>query len=160
MVGSPLAGRLADRIGTRLPALGGLGVYASGLLLLSGINADSSVLPDVVLAIVVMSLGLSLFSAPVASATVGALDEADQGVASAFNNPMGQLAGLLAIILLPAAAGLASVEFGIPEFASGYGRALLVVAALAAGCIPIAMWTFPPKKDLCSDGRSQTARST
>jgi EmrB/QacA subfamily drug resistance transporter len=160
MIGSPLAGKLANRIGTRLPALGGLGVYACGLFLLSRINADSSVLPDVVLAIVVMSLGLSLFSAPIASATIGALDEADQGVASAFNNLMGQLAGLLAIILLPAAAGLAGVEFGSPEFASGYGRALLVVASLAAVALPIALWTFNSKKDLSPDGRSQTARST
>ena len=144
MVGSPLAGRLADRIGTRVPSLVGLGVYSTGLYLLSRINADSTVLPDVVLAIVVTSFGLSVFSAPVVSATIGALDASDQGVGSAFNNLMGQLAGLLAIILLPAAAGLAGVEFGDPEFASGYRRALLVVAILAAICIPVAQWTFTP----------------
>ena len=160
MAGSPLAGRLADRVGIRLPALVGLGVYAGGLFLLSRINADSGALPDVVLAVVVMSLGLSLFTAPVASATVGALEQSDQGVASAFNNLMGQLAGLLAIILLPAAAGLAGVEFGDPEFASGYGRALLVAAFLAAFCIPIALWAFTPKERVPRDGRSQTARST
>jgi MFS family permease len=155
MIGSPLAGKLADRIGTRLPALAGLSVYTCGLFLLSRINADSSVLPDVVLAIVVMSLGLSLFSAPVASASIGALDEVDQGVASAFNNLMGQLAGLLAIILLPAAAGLAGVEFGDPEFASGYGRALLVVAFLAAACIPVALWTFTSSNHRVRERRSR-----
>ena len=142
MIGSPLAGRLADRIGPRLPTLVGIAVYAFGLFLLSRIDADSSVVPDVVVAVVVTALGLSIFSAPIASATIGALDESDQGVASAFNNLMGQLAGLLAIIVLPAAAGLAGVEFGDPEFAAGYGRAMLLVACLAAACIPVALWTF------------------
>jgi MFS family permease len=160
MIGSPLAGRLADRVGTRLPALVGLGVYSTGLLLLGRIDADSTILPDVVLAIVIMSMGLSLFSAPVASATIGALDESDQGVASAFNNLMGQLAGLLAIILLPAAAGLAGIEFGDPAFASGYRQALLVVAFLAAACIPVALWTFPSRRGLSSEKPSLTASST
>lgn len=155
MIGSPLAGKLADRVGPRLPALVGLAAHAFGLFMLSRIDADSSVLPDVVSAIVVMSLGLSLFSAPVASATIGALDESDQGVASAFNNLMGQLAGLLAIIVLPAAAGLAGVEFGDPEFAAGYGRALLVVAFLAAACIPVALWTFPSKNGRMPEGRGR-----
>jgi hypothetical protein len=69
---------------------------------------------------------------------------------------MGQLAGLLAIILLPAAAGLAGVEFGDPEFASGYGRALLVVAFLAAVCIPVALWAFTSREGP-PDSRGQTS---
>ena len=86
---------------------------------------------------------------------IRALDEADQGVASAFNNLTGQLAGLLAIIFLPAAAGLAGVEFGDPAFASGYGRALLVVAFLAAVCIPIALWAFTTEDRRARERRSR-----
>ncbi len=145
MVGSPLAGRLADRVGARLPVVGGLVVYASGLFLLSRIEAGSTVWPEAVLAVALASLGMSLFTAPVASASIGALDESDQGVASAFNNLTGQLAGLLAIVLLPAAAGLAGIEFGDPEFASGYGRALLVLTGLAVAGIPVALWAFAPR---------------
>jgi hypothetical protein len=74
---------------------------------------------------------------------MGALDEADQGMGSAFNNIMGQLAGLLAIVVLPAAAGLAGVSFSDPAFALGYSRALLAVTVLAGVCIPVAAWTFP-----------------
>ena len=91
---------------------------------------------------------MSLTTAPVASATIGALDDSDQGVASAFNNMTGQLAGLLAIVLLPAAAGLAGVEFGDPSFASGYAQAMQVVAFLAALCVPIAFWVFTGKDDM------------
>lgn len=143
MIGSPLVGKFADRIGPRSPILGGLSVYACGLLLLSRIGPTSPVVPDVLLGILVMAVGMATFTAPLAAATMGALDEADQGVASAFNNIMGQLAGLLAIVVLPAAAGIGGVAFGDPAFALGYGRALTVVAVLAAFCIPAAAWTFP-----------------
>ncbi len=142
MIGSPMVGKLADRIGPRLPILVGLFVYASGLFLLSRIGPTSSVVPGVVLSILVMAVGMATFTAPLAAATMGALDEADQGMGSAFNNIMGQLAGLLAIVVLPAAAGLAGVSFSDPAFALGYGRALLVVAVLAAICMPVAAWTF------------------
>ncbi len=98
------------------------------------------------LGILVMAVGMATFTAPLAAATMGALDEADQGVASAFNNTMGQLAGLLAIVLLPAAAGLSGVTFSDPAFALGYGRALLAVTLLAAACIPLAAWTFPTRR--------------
>jgi hypothetical protein len=54
---------------------------------------------------------------------MSALDEADQGLAPGFNNVMGQLAGLLAIVVLPAAAGLSGVAFSDPRFAIGYCRA-------------------------------------
>jgi MFS family permease len=155
MIGSPLVGKLADRIGPRLPILGGLSVYACGLFLLSRIGPTSSVVPDVVLGILVMAVGMATFTAPLAAATMGALDEADQGVASAFNNTMGQLAGLLAIVLLPAAAGLGGVAFSDPAFALGYGRALLAVTVLAAVCIPLAAWTFPTRRR-----RTRTDRST
>lgn len=68
---------------------------------------------------------------------MSALDETDQGVASAVNNVTGQLAGLLAVVLLPAAAGLAGVRFSDPRFALGYGQALLVLTVLAVARIPL-----------------------
>lgn len=142
MIGSPLVGRLADRIGPRVPILGGLLVYAGGLLLLSRIGPTSTVVPDVVLGILIMGVGMATFTAPLAAATLGSVEQDDQGVASAFNNITGQLAGLLAVVLLPAAAGLAGVAFSDPALSLGYGRALLVVSVLAAACIPVAAWTF------------------
>jgi len=47
MVGSPLAGRLAERVGPRWPILAGLVTYAFGLWLLSRIAPASRVVPDV-----------------------------------------------------------------------------------------------------------------
>lgn len=146
MIGSPLVGKLADRIGPRLPIVSGLFVYACGLFLLSRIGPTSAVVPDVVLGILFMAVGMATFTAPLAAATMGALEESDQGVASAFNNIMGQLAGLLAVVLLPTAAGLAGVAFSDPSFSLGYGRALVLVSVLASACIPLAAWTFRVKR--------------
>jgi hypothetical protein len=73
---------------------------------------------------------------------MSALDEADQGVASAFNNVTGQLAGLLAIVLLPLAAGLGGVAFTDPRFALGYSHAMVTISLIAIGCIPLAAWTL------------------
>lgn len=149
MAGSPLAGRLADRIGPRWPILGGLGGYAAGLLMLSRLGPDSAVVPDVLAGILVMAVGMAAFSAPLAAVTMGALDQADQGAASGVNNAAGQLAGLLAIVILPAAAGLAGVGFGTVEFAAGYAR------ALRRGCD--GRWVHPGRRLAGDAGADQAA---
>lgn len=142
MIGAPLAGWLHERIGPRLPILTGLGVYAVGLWLLSRIGATSALVPDVLVAILVLAAGMATFTAPLATATLGSLGETDQGVASGVNNAMGQLAGLLAIVILPLVAGLGGVGVGGPEFAAGYAAALRAAALLAVLSIIIAGLTF------------------
>jgi MFS family permease len=142
MVGSPLAGRFAERVGPRPLILGGMAIYATGLWLLSWIGPTSGIVPDVMVGVGVMALGMATFTAPLAAVTMGSLDEADQGVASGMNNAMGQLAGLLAVVVLPAVAGLAGVTFGDPAFAAGYGSALRAAAGLAGIGIVLAALTL------------------
>jgi EmrB/QacA subfamily drug resistance transporter len=144
MIGSPVAGWLADRYGPTRPILLGLAVYTSGLWLLAGVHAGSS--PGSVLArLAVFAIGMAAFTAPLATVTLSALDDTDQGVASGVNSAMGQLASLLGIIVLPAAAGLAGAStFGGHAFAAGYPRALHVAAALAATGLLIAAFTLRP----------------
>ena len=142
MVGSPLAGRLAERIGPRLPILCGLAVYAAGLWLLSLIGPNSVVVPDVLFGIGITAIGMATFTAPLAAVTLGSLDDADQGVASGVNNAMGQLAGLLAVVVVPTMAGLSGVSFGDPAFAAGYTAALRASAVLAGLGFIIAAVTF------------------
>jgi predicted MFS family arabinose efflux permease len=142
MAGSPLAGRVAERIGPRPPILVGLGLYAGGLWLLSWIGPSSTVIPDVLVGVGVTAVGMATFSAPLAAVTLGSLDDADQGLASGVNNAMGQFGGLLAIDVLPAMAGLAGVNFGDPAFAAGYASALRAAAGLAGIGIVVTVLTL------------------
>jgi MFS family permease len=152
MVGAPLAGRLAERVGARVPILAGLGVSIAGLLALSAVGPGSSLVPDVVAGILVFATGLALFTAPLAAVTMGALDEADQGVASGVNNAAGQLAGLLAIAILPPLAGLSGAMVGGPAFADGYTNALRWAAVIAGLAVPVTIWTLASDKSPSGSG--------
>ena len=140
--GSPLSGKLADRIGPKIPILAGLGVYTVGVWMLSGIGPGSTLLSAVLPGLIVVACGTALFGPPLTTATLGALDDADQGVASGANNAVGQLAGLLAIAVLPAAAGLSNAPVGGAAFAAGHTQALRIAAGIAAAAPVLAAATF------------------
>jgi CubicO group peptidase (beta-lactamase class C family)/MFS family permease len=156
MAGSPLAGAAAGCVGRRRIVVTGLAVYAAGLWLLGTIDAATTVPWGVLGPLVVFAVGMATFTAPVAAAAMSAVDDQDQGVASGVNNAMGQLAGLLAIIVLPAVAGLGSAtSFAGSAFTAAYPRALHAAAAMAALGIPLALATLPRRHDpppLVSDG--------
>jgi hypothetical protein len=98
----------------------------------------------VLVPLAVFAVGMAAFSAPLAAAAMSALDDEDQGIASGVNNAMGQFAGLLAIIVLPALAGLTGASrFAGPAFSAAYPRALTAAAVLAALAIPVAYWALP-----------------
>jgi hypothetical protein len=96
--------------------------------------------------------GMALFGPPLTTATLGALDDADQGIASGTNNAVGQLGGLLAIAVLPAAAGLSDEVVGGPAFAAGHTQALQVAAGIAATATMLAAVTFRPRRPAVPDG--------
>ncbi|HSK90589.1 MAG TPA: MFS transporter [Euzebyales bacterium] len=146
VAGSPAAAAAAGRFGRRWVVVAGLAVYAGGLLLLSAVDAAATVPWGVLAPLAVFAVGMATFTAPLAAAAMSALDDEDQGIASGVNNAMGQLAGLLAIIVLPALAGLAGARrFAGPAFFAAYPRALQAAAALATLGIPVALLTLPPR---------------
>ena len=90
-------GALADRYGAR--AFMGFGplVAASGLLLFLRVGADVSFAVDLLPALGLFSLGLSMTVAPLTATVLAAADESNAGIASAVNNAVARVAGLLAI---------------------------------------------------------------
>ena len=139
---SPQAGRLGQRIGPRWPMTIGPLVAAVGFVLLARIGRDSTYVADVLPAIVVFGLGLTIFVAPLTAAVLSAVPDTEAGLASAMSNAFGRLAQLGSSSVLPLAAGLgASTAVGPGEFSAGYRNAMLICAGAAVVGAVIAFLT-------------------
>ncbi|HUZ20731.1 MAG TPA: MFS transporter [Acidimicrobiales bacterium] len=130
---SASAGRLAARIGPRLPMTLGPLIVAAGLLLMRRIGPGAGYLTGVLPAVVVFGLGLALTVAPLTSAVLTAVDASRVGVASGVNNTAARLASLVAVALLPALAGLSGTAYLDPSrFSAGFHAAVTIAAGLCA----------------------------
>ncbi len=140
LVLSPSSGALAQRIGPRLQMSLGPAVCAVGLLLLLRVGADASYITDVLPGVAVFGLGLSVMVAPLTATALAAAPAENAGLASGVNNAVARAAGLLAVAVLPAIAGISGADNSQPAaFDAGFDRAmwasaiiLLVGAAIAA----------------------------
>lgn len=79
---APISGALSDRIGTRLPAVAGMGVLATGLVMLSRLGPTTH-LAYAGLSLAVAGLGTGVFISPNNSALMGAAPRHRQGIAAA-----------------------------------------------------------------------------
>jgi EmrB/QacA subfamily drug resistance transporter len=149
---APFSGALADKIGTRWLAAGGLSVACLGLILISQLNAHSPVW-DIVWRLVVTGAGQATFQSPNNSALMGAAPRNQQGAASGFlatGRVVGQslsvaLAGAIFAAFGGATAGLilssnqssqtlspGQVIYLQQTFINGFHAAFIVCASIAA----------------------------
>lgn len=126
---SARVGALAQRTGPRLPMTVGPVLVGSGLLLLGQVGPGDRYATAVLPAVALFGLGLATTVAPLTAAVLAAVDEHHLGVGSATNNAVARLAGLLAVAVLPAAAGV-DLEGAGPDGIPGYSTALAICAAL------------------------------
>jgi EmrB/QacA subfamily drug resistance transporter len=135
LVLSPRMGRLATRTGPRLPMTIGPIIAGAGILLLSQVGSGATYVADVLPGMTIFGLGLSATVAPLTATVLAAAPSENAGVASAVNNDVARTAQLIAVAVLPVAAGITSASYAHPaEFSTGFERALLIAAgALAAG---------------------------
>lgn len=141
---SPRSGALAQRIGPRIPMTVGPLLCACALLLCARIGAHSSYLADVLPAVLILGLGLSLNVAPLTATALGSVDERHAGIASGVNNAVARAAGLLAVAILPLAAGLGTGSLTDPAaLAPMYRRAMLICAGLLVVGSIIAFFGVP-----------------
>lgn len=90
-------GALSDRLGPRFfMGLGPL-VAGAGLLLLLRLDQDVSYFADLLPAITLFALGLSMTVAPLTATVLADAEERNAGVASGVNNAIARVAGLVAI---------------------------------------------------------------
>jgi EmrB/QacA subfamily drug resistance transporter len=130
---SSRAGRLAQRVGPRLPMTVGPLLAAVGLALLARVVPNGGYWLTIFPAVVVFGVGLSITVAPLTAAVLAAAGPEHAGIASAINNDVARTAGLIAIATLPLAVGLTGSGALDPQiFATGFREAMWVTAALAA----------------------------
>jgi EmrB/QacA subfamily drug resistance transporter len=129
---SATSGRLANRVGPRPQLVVGPLLLAVGTVGFSRLGASSTYAADVLPWVLVFGVGLVTLVAPVTATVLAAADERRAGVASGINNAVARTAGLLAVAVLPAAAGLGPEAFADPgRLSAGFGTAMLVSAGLA-----------------------------
>lgn len=143
------AGALAQRIGPRLPLTLGPLIAAVGLLMLRRITVDStSYVTDVLPAVVIQGLGMSLFVAPLTATVLASVDVARSGIASGVNNAAARAAQLLIVAVLPLAVGLSAHGYTSPHAVNdAFGSAMLICAALCVISAALA-WFLVPRSAL------------
>ena len=134
-------GRLSARIGPRLPMTVGPILAGAAMLWLSRVDAGSTYLGAVIAPMLLFGLGLSFTVAPLTSTVLAAAPDHQAGVASAVNNDVARVAGLIAVAVLPALAGLTPAAYADPSLMStGFHRAALIagVVCVVGGLLALA----------------------
>ena len=126
-------GRLAARIGPRLPMTLGPIVCAVGAALLAGVDAGSSYWTGVLPGVTVFGLGLTLLVAPLTATVLDAAPDRYAGVASGVNHAVARAGSLLAVAALPAVLGLSGEAYARPAaYSAAYTSAMWICSAMLA----------------------------
>lgn len=122
---SSRAGALAGRLGPRLFMTAGPLLMAAGALLLVTVGDELNYSTQVLPSVIVFGAGLTLTVSPLTAAVLGAIDPSRSGIASAVNNAVSRVAGLVSTALVGLILG-GALDLG------GFHRAAIVTAALLA----------------------------
>jgi EmrB/QacA subfamily drug resistance transporter len=143
-------GALADRLGPRLFMGAGPLVAAAGILLLARVGRHVSYLTDLLPGLLVFAVGLAMTVSPLTATVLADADESDAGIASAINNQVARVAGLIgvSVIGVVVAGTLVGGTFG-PNNASvrAFHMAMIVCAVLVgAGGVAGAIGIVNPRR--------------
>jgi len=151
---SARSGALAARIGPRLQMTVGPLVIAAGLALFARIGPSGDYLTEVLPAVLVWGFGLAINVAPLTATVLAAVPAEHAGAASAVNNDVARAAGLIAVAVLPAAAGLSGAAYKHPAtFSAGFQTASYLSAVLCvAGAVVAAIAIRNPQRPQVAPG--------
>jgi EmrB/QacA subfamily drug resistance transporter len=154
-------GALADKLGPRLFMGAGPLVAAGGILLLARVGREVSYLTDLLPGLLLFAVGLSMTVSPLTATVLADADENDAGIASAVNNQVARVAGLIgvSVIGVVVAGTLVGGTFA-PNDASvhAFHMAMVVCAVLVGtGGVVGAIGIVNPKRGIsaaaCSGGQ-------
>ncbi|HZQ64174.1 MAG TPA: DHA2 family efflux MFS transporter permease subunit [Gaiellaceae bacterium] len=127
-------GALADRYGPRLFMGVGPLLAAGGILLLLRTGMHTSYLGDLLPALLLFGLGLTVTVAPLTAAVLADADGSDAGIASAVNNAVARVAGLVGVSVIVVAGMLDGDTFAANAASvRAFHEAIAICAALVAG---------------------------
>jgi MFS family permease len=151
MVLAPISSSLSDRLGSRVLASTGAAIAAGGLLSMATLSPDSDV-PDVVVRLLVLALGMALFSSPNTSALFGSLARERYGVAGAYQSlarNLGQSVGqtvaamLWTAVVVASAGGLSAAAAPSAALIAGFRAVWVVAATLVAVAAVVSLMARP-----------------
>ena len=154
-------GSLADRHGPRLFMGFGPLVAAGGILLLLRVGMHPSYLTDLLPALLLFAVGLTATVSPLTATVLADADETDAGIASAINNAVARVAGLVGVALVGVVvAGALTGDTFAPnaESVHAFHVAMAICAALVAaggvaGLVGIVNPRRPVKAEQCPGGQ-------
>jgi EmrB/QacA subfamily drug resistance transporter len=143
-------GALADRYGPRLFMGGGPLIAAAGILLLARVGRNVSYVTDLLPALLIFAVGLTMTVSPLTATVLADADESDAGLASAINNQVARVAGLIGVaaIGVVVAGTLVGGTFAANDASvRAFHMAMVVCAALvAAGGVVGAIGIVNPRR--------------
>ncbi len=135
------SGPIARRIGPRIPLTTGAVLTGAGLLLMARIHPGDSYLARVLPPLVVFGMGLAALITPITATVLASVDSRHAGIASAVNNAVSRLGQMIAVAVLPLAAGLSGADFADPaKMAAGFPVAMTIAAGMSFAAAVLA-WT-------------------
>ncbi|MBO9712242.1 MAG: MFS transporter [Sphingomonas sp.] len=137
---SRFMGRLAGRLGARLPLTFGPVVTGIGFALMVRIEPQASYWTSTLPAMLVISLGMAATAAPLTTAVLASVDSRHTGTASGFNSAIARTGGLIAT----AVTGAVIASAGAALVATFHVAAL--VGAAMAWVSGAAAWLTLPRK--------------
>jgi EmrB/QacA subfamily drug resistance transporter len=135
------SGAIAQRIGPRIPLTAGAVLTGAGLVLMAQIHPGDSYVAAVLPSLAVFGTGLAALITPITATVLASVDARHSGIASAVNNALSRLGQMIAVAVLPLAAGLSGTDFENPaKLAAGFPVAM-IIAAGASFAAALLAWT-------------------
>ncbi len=139
---APIAGILSDRIGSRPLLVAGMALMAAGLAWFAAASSPTVPYLELVPALVLAGVGMSMFFAPTANLVLSAVRPEEEGLASGANNTIREVGGVFGVAIL-ASVFAAKGGYSSPQaFVDGLvpalwlGAAMIALGAVVALAIP------------------------
>jgi EmrB/QacA subfamily drug resistance transporter len=129
-------GALADRYGPRFFMGAGPLIAAAGVLLFLRVGVHTSYVRDLLPGLVIFGVGLSMTVAPLTATVMADANEDDAGIASAINNAVARVAGLVGVSVIGVVVARTLVGDSFAANASSV-RAFHEAIAVCAGLIAV-----------------------